>query len=53
MKIEISEVEQQNLNKVFDILTGSKEFWENEKKWFDAIDLKRVLKQLGLRNIPQ
>lgn len=24
MKIEISEVEQQNLNKVFDILTGQK-----------------------------
>jgi hypothetical protein len=36
MKIEISEVEQQNLNKVFDILTGARDFRENEKKWFDA-----------------
>ncbi len=53
LKIKISEVEERNLWRVFGILTGRRYFKENETKWFDAQDIKRVLKKLGVSSIPQ
>ena len=52
LKLEISDVENWNLWRVFDILCGTRKFKENEFKYFDASDLKRILKKLGVKNLP-
>lgn len=36
LKIKISEVEQRNLWRVFDILCGRRVFKESESRWFDS-----------------
>lgn len=53
LKLKISEVEEKNLWRVFDILCGKRSFKENELKWFDASDVKRILRKLGVKNVPQ
>ena len=53
MSIKLSEVEEQNLWKVFKILCGNREYRENEMHWFDCHDLKTVLKKMGVKNLPQ
>lgn len=53
MKIEISEVEKKNLWRVFKILCGDRRFREEETKWFNGTDIRRVLKKLGIRNVSQ
>ena len=52
LKVKISEVEERNLWRVFNILCGQRVYKENEGKWFDATDVKRVLKKLGVKNVP-
>ena len=53
MKIQISEVEKKNLWRVFEILCGDRLFSEDESKWFRGSDIKRVLRKLGVRSLPQ
>ena len=53
MKIEISEVEKKNLWRVFDILCGERIFAEEESKWFRGSDIRKVLRKLGIRSLPQ
>ncbi len=53
MKVELSEVEEQNLWRVFNILCSRRTFKEGEIKWFDNSDLKMILKKLGIKQIPQ
>lgn len=53
LSIKLSEVEEQNLWKVFKIICGNREFREAEMKWFDANDLRTVLKKLGVKSLPQ
>ena len=53
MKIEISEVEKKNLWRVFDILCGERIFTEDEPKWFKGSDIRRVLRKLGVKSLPQ
>ena len=53
LAIKLSEVEEQNLWKVFKILCGNRDFKEGEMKWFDTSSLKVTLKKLGVRNLPQ
>lgn len=52
LKLEISDVENKNLWWVFDILCGKRKYKENEFKYFDASDLKWILKKLGVKNLP-
>ena len=61
MKVQISEVENSNLNRVFKLFSGKrfpepkdqkeKEKHKNTLKWFDASDVKRILKELGVKEI--
>ena len=53
MRLKISEVEETNLWRVFEILCGTRVFKENEDKWFDSSDVKRILKKLGVKNVTQ
>ena len=53
LSIKLSEVEEQNLWKVFKILCGNREYRENEMHWFDCNDLKTVLKKIGVKSLPQ
>lgn len=53
MKLKISEVEERNLWRVFKILCGPRKYKENQLKHFDASDIRRVLKKLGVKKIPQ
>ena len=52
LKIKISEVEERNLKKVFKVLCGRRNYKENELRWFDSSDIRRVLKVLGVKYIP-
>lgn len=57
MKIEISEVENSNLKRVFNLFAGlrfppdddSKE--DGKLRWFDSTDVRRILNKLGVREI--
>ena len=53
MRLKISEVEERNLWRAFEILCGPRTYKENELRWFDANDLKRILKKLGAKNVTQ
>ena len=53
MRLKISEVEETNLWRVFEILCGTRVYKENEDKWFDSSDVKRILKKLGVKNVTQ
>ena len=52
LKLKISEVEETNLWRAFEILCGKRNYKENESKWFDASDIKRILKKLGIKFMP-
>mgnify|MGYP005607626505 CR=1 FL=1 len=53
LKIELSEVEQENLWRVFRLLCSNRNFREGEMKWFDASDVKAIFKKLGIKYIQQ
>ena len=53
MKVKISEVEDTNLKRVFDLFVGDRKFKDNEFRWFDASDVRRILKKLGDKEISQ
>ena len=53
LNVNISEVEETNLSRVFNLFVGDRKFKEGEKFWFDATDVRRILKKLGDKEISQ
>ena len=52
-KVVISDVEKENLERVWDLFKGVRGFKDNEMEWFDATDVRRILKKLGDKDISQ
>lgn len=57
MKIDISEVENSNLKRVFNLFAGLRfpphedDKEDGKQKWFDSKDVRRVLHKLGVKEI--
>ena len=53
MRVELSEIEEENLWRVFDLFCAKHTFKDRSKMWFDASDIKVILRILGVTYIQQ